>query len=80
MLGEEGHGITTIIEMAHLTGLDLAIGSAGLMRQALRQAIHHTRNRRAFQRRLIDSPLLGNVVADLALESEALLWRCVRLA
>jgi putative acyl-CoA dehydrogenase len=62
MLGEEGRGIRTIIEMAHFTRLDFAIGSCGLMRQALTQAIHHTTNRRAFQRSLIDLPIMRNVV------------------
>ena len=80
MLGDEGRGIRTIIEMAHLTRLDFAIGSSGLMRQALSQAVHHTRNRRAFQRGLIDLPIMRNVVADLAVESEALMWMCMRLA
>ncbi len=80
MLGGEGRGIRTIIEMAHATRLDFAIGSSGLMRQALSQAVHHTGNRRAFQRSLIDLPLMRNVVADLAVESEALLWMSMRLA
>ncbi len=80
MLGEEGHGIRTIVEMAHLTRLDFAIGSAGLMRQALSQTIHHVTNRRAFQRRLIDQPIMQNVVADLAVEAEAMMWLGLRLA
>jgi putative acyl-CoA dehydrogenase len=80
MLGEEGRGIRTIIEMAHATRLDFAVGSSGLMRQALSQAIHHTSNRRAFQRSLVDLPLMRNVVADLAVESEAFLWLSIRLA
>lgn len=80
MLGEEGRGIRTIIEMAHLTRLDFAIGSSGLMRQALSQAVHHTTNRRAFQRALIDLPIMRNVIADLAVESEALMWMSLRLA
>jgi putative acyl-CoA dehydrogenase len=80
MLGDEGRGIRTIIEMAHVTRLDFAIGSAGLMRQALSQAIHHTTNRRAFQRRLIDLPIMRNVVADLAVEGEAMMWMTMRLA
>jgi putative acyl-CoA dehydrogenase len=80
MLGEEGRGIRTIIEMAHFTRLDFAIGSCGLMRQALTQAIHHTTNRRAFQRSLIDLPIMRNVVTDLAIESEALMWMSMRLA
>ena len=80
MLGEEGQGIRTIIEMAHLTRLDFAIGSSGLMRQALSQAIHHTTNRRAFQRSLIDLPIMRNVIADLAVEGEAMMWMSMRLA
>ncbi|MBN9563464.1 MAG: acyl-CoA dehydrogenase family protein [Alphaproteobacteria bacterium] len=80
MLGEEGRGIRTIIEMAHVTRLDFAVGSSGLMRQALSQAIHHTSNRRAFQRSLVDLPIMRNVVADLAVESEAFLWLSMRLA
>ena len=80
MLGEEGRGIRTIIEMAHATRLDFAIGSSGLMRQALSQAIHHTSNRRAFQRHLVDLPLMRNVVADLAVESEGMMWMSMRLA
>jgi putative acyl-CoA dehydrogenase len=80
MLGDEGQGIGTIIEMAHATRLDFAIGSTGLMRQALSQAIHHTTNRRAFQRALIDLPIMRNVIADLAVESEAMMWMSMRLA
>jgi putative acyl-CoA dehydrogenase len=80
MLGDEGRGIRTIIEMAHATRLDFAIGSSGLMRQALSQTIHHTSNRRAFQRGLIDLPIMRNVVADLAVESEAMMWMSMRLA
>jgi putative acyl-CoA dehydrogenase len=66
--------------MAHLTRLDFAVGSSGLIRQALSQAIHHTHNRRAFQRSLIDLPIMENVVADLAVESEALMWMSMRLS
>jgi putative acyl-CoA dehydrogenase len=80
MLGEEGRGIRTIIEMAHLTRLEIAIGSAGLMRQALTQAIHHASNRRAFQRGLVDQPMMSNVLADLAVESEAMMWMGMRAA
>ncbi|QCI69475.1 acyl-CoA dehydrogenase [Phreatobacter stygius] len=80
MLGEDGKGIRTGIEMAHVTRLDFAVGSSGLMRQALSQAIHHTTNRRAFQRSLVDLPIMRNVVADLAVESEALMWMSMRLA
>jgi len=80
MLGDEGRGIRTIVEMAHVNRLDFVIGSAGLMRQALSQAIHHTSNRRAFQRNLVDLPIMRNVVADLAVESEAMMWMSMRLA
>jgi putative acyl-CoA dehydrogenase len=80
MVGDEGRGIRTIIEMAHVTRLDFAIGSSGLMRQALSQAVHHTSNGRAFQRSLIDLPTMRNVVADLAVESEGLMWMSMRLA
>jgi putative acyl-CoA dehydrogenase len=80
MLGDEGRGIRTIIEMAHVTRLDFAIGSSGLMRQALSQALHHTTHRRAFQRSLVDLPIMRNVVADLAVESEAMLWLSMRPA
>jgi putative acyl-CoA dehydrogenase len=80
MLGQEGRGIRAIIEMAHLTRLDFAIGSAGLMRQALSQALHHTAHRRAFQRSLVDLPVMRAVIADLAVESEAMMWLTMRLA
>lgn len=80
MLGEEGRGIRTIIDMVHATRLDFAVGSSGLMRQALSQAIHHTSNRRAFQRPLVDQPIMQNVLADLAIESEAFMWLSMRLA
>ncbi len=71
LIGEEGRGIPTIIEMGNYTRLDCAIGSAGLMRQAVAQAIHHAKHRTAFQKRLVDHTLMTNVLADLALESEA---------
>ena len=80
MIGDEGRGIRTIIEMAHLTRLDFALGSSGLMRQALSQVIHHTTNRSAFQKRLVDQPIMANVVSDLALESEAMMWMSFRVA
>jgi putative acyl-CoA dehydrogenase len=80
MIGEEGRGVPTIIEMANSTRLDCVIGSAGLMRAALVQAIHHTRHRRAFGARLADQPLMRNVLADLALESEAATMLFMRLA
>jgi putative acyl-CoA dehydrogenase len=71
MIGDEGRGVPTIIEMANFTRLDCVIGSAALMRAALVQAIHHARHRSAFGRVLADQPLMQNVLADLALESEA---------
>ncbi len=79
MVGEDGRGIATLIEMAHLTRLDCALSSAGLMRQAVSQAIHHCSHRRAFQRALVDQPIMQGVLADLALEAEAamaLAFRC----
>jgi putative acyl-CoA dehydrogenase len=80
MVGEEGRGIPTIIEMANHTRLDCVIGSAGLMRHALVQAIHHARHRSAFGKPLVEQPLMRNVLADLALESEAATLLMLRLA
>jgi putative acyl-CoA dehydrogenase len=80
LVGEEGRGIQTIIEMANYTRLDCAIGSSSLMRQAVAQAIHHARHRTAFQRKLTDQPLMTGVLADLALESEAAAVLTFRLA
>lgn len=79
-VGEEGHGVATIIEMAVYTRLDCVLGSAGLMRQAAAQALHHATHRYAFQRRLVDQPLMANVLADLALETEAATALAMRLA
>jgi putative acyl-CoA dehydrogenase len=79
-VGEEGRGVQTIIEMVNHTRLDCAIASAGLMRQALAQAAHHARHRAAFGKLLIDQPLMRNVLADLAIESEAATLLMVRLA
>ena len=70
-VGPEGAGVRTIIEMVNLTRLDCAIASAGQMRIALSQAVHHIRNRTVFQRRLSDQPAMRAVAADLALELEA---------
>ncbi len=78
MIGEPGRGIRTGLAMNHFTRLDFAVGSAGLMRQALSQAAHHVANRRAFQRALIDQPIMTNVIADLALEVEAATWMSFR--
>jgi putative acyl-CoA dehydrogenase len=78
LIGEPGHGIREGLEMNHYTRLDFAIGSAGLMRHALAQAAHHTTRRRAFQKALIDQPLMTNVIADLAVEVEAAAWLAFR--
>jgi putative acyl-CoA dehydrogenase len=80
LVGEEGRGIPTIIEMGNYTRLDCCIGSSGLMRQAVAQAVHHARHRTAFQKELIDQPLMENVLADLALECEAATALTFRLA
>ncbi|WP_244847466.1 isovaleryl-CoA dehydrogenase [Caballeronia sp. SL2Y3] len=80
MVGDEGRGVPTIIEMANFTRLDCVIGSAALMRAALVQAIHHARHRSAFGARLVDQPLMRNVLADLALESEAATLLFMQLA
>lgn len=79
-VGEEGRGVQTIIEMVHHTRLDTAVAPGGLMRQALIQAIHHAVHRTAFQRKLIDQPLMQNVLADLAVESEAATCLAFRMA
>jgi putative acyl-CoA dehydrogenase len=80
LVGEEGRGIQTIIEMVNHTRLDCSIAAAGLMRQALAQAVHHAQHRHAFGKLLIDQPLMRNVLADLAIESEAATLLMVRLA
>jgi putative acyl-CoA dehydrogenase len=80
MIGEEGRGVRTIIDMVHHTRLDCVSGSAGLMRQALSQALHHCRYREAFGKRLLDQPLMRNVLCDLALEVEAAVALMMRLA
>jgi putative acyl-CoA dehydrogenase len=80
MVGAEGRGIATILEMAHLTRIECALGSAALMRQAVTQAIHHAGHRSAFQKRLIDQPMMENVLADMAVESEAAMWLSFRAA
>jgi putative acyl-CoA dehydrogenase len=80
LLGEEGRGVPMILEMGVYTRLDCAIGSAGLMRQALAQAFWHCAQRAAFGRLLKDQPLMKNVLADLALESEAATALAIRLS
>jgi len=79
-IGEEGRGVATIIEMVTHTRLDCVLGSAALMRQAMVQALHHARHRSAFGKKLLDQPLMRNVLADLALESEAATLLALRLA
>ena len=79
MIGEPGRGIPTIIEMAMYTRLNCVMGSAGLIRQALVQAVHYSRHRRAFGKHLVEQPLMRNVLADMALESEAATLLMMRL-
>ena len=71
LLGEEGRGVATIIEMVTHTRLDCVIGSAAGMRRGVAEAVHHARHRSAFGARLAEQPLMLNVLADLAVESEA---------
>jgi len=80
MVGEEGRGVRTIIEMVDHTRLDCVIGSSSGMRQAVAQATHHAAHRRAFGAELIDKPLMQNVLADLVVESEAATLSALRLA
>ena len=80
LVGEEGRGVPQILEMGTMTRLDCALGTSGLMRQALSIALHHTSQRMAFGKKLIDQPLMRNVLADLALESEAACALSLRLA
>jgi putative acyl-CoA dehydrogenase len=80
LVGEQGRGVRTIVEMVNMTRLDCVIGSATAMRSALTHAVHHARHRSAFGRRLLDQPLMRNVLADLAVESEAATTTMMRLA
>src|SRR5438270_11016758 len=80
LVGEEGRGVPTIIEMVNHTRLDCVLGSASVMRAAVEQATHHTAYRSAFGRLLADQPLMQNVLADLCLESEAATLTGMRLA
>ncbi len=79
-LGEEGRGVRTIVEMVSATRLDCVLGSTALMRKAVSEAIWHTAHRAAFGARLIDQPLMRQVLADMALEVEAATWLGLRLA
>ena len=80
LVGEEGRGVATIIEMVHHTRLDCITGSAALMRRALAEAVHHARYRHAFGRALIHQPLMRGLLADLTLESGAATMLAMRLA
>jgi len=79
-VGEEGRGVRTIIEMVNHTRLDCTVAPAAYMRQALAQSLWHTSHRTAFQRKLIDQPLMARVLADMALESEAATVLAFRIA
>jgi putative acyl-CoA dehydrogenase len=79
-IGEEGRGVRTIIGMVQLTRLDCAVASAGLVRMGLALAMHHARHRSVFQKKLIDQPAMRMVLADLALESEAMTALALRAA
>lgn len=79
-VGDEGRGVATIIEMVSHTRMDCMIGAAAQMRMALAQAMHHATHRRSFGKRLVDHPLMRNVLADLALESEAAIALALRVA
>ena len=80
LVGDEGRGVPQILEMGTMTRLDCALGTSGLMRQALAIALNHTTQRKAFGKLLVDQPLMRNVLADLALESEAATALAIRLA
>ena len=80
LVGEEGRGVAQILEMGTLTRLDCALGTAGLMRGAVALALHHCAQRHAFGKPLADQPLMRNVLADIALESEAATALAMRLA
>jgi putative acyl-CoA dehydrogenase len=80
LVGEEGRGVPQILEMGSMTRMDCALGTSGLMRHALSIALDHTAQRQAFGKRLIDQPLMRNVLADMALESEASTALALRVA
>ncbi|HYF18977.1 MAG TPA: isovaleryl-CoA dehydrogenase [Ramlibacter sp.] len=80
LVGDEGRGVPQILEMGTLTRLDCALGTTGLMRHALALALDHTSQRQAFGQRLLEQPLMRNVLADLALEAEAACALSIRLA
>jgi putative acyl-CoA dehydrogenase len=80
IVGEEGRGIREILEHAHLTRLDFAVGSAGLMRQALTLTLNHAQTRRGFGTALADQPMMTNILADLAIDAEACTLLAFRVA
>ncbi len=80
LVGDEGRGVPTIIEMVNMTRLDCVIGSASGIRNATMRAVHHARNRSAFGAALVDQPLMRNVLSDLIIESEAATAVMMRLA
>ncbi|MGH3876335.1 MAG: acyl-CoA dehydrogenase family protein [Actinophytocola sp.] len=80
LVGEEGHGVRTIIQMVNMTRLDCVLAGSAGMRAGLVQAVHHATHRQAFGSYLVDTPLMGNVLADLTIESEAATTLAMRLA
>jgi putative acyl-CoA dehydrogenase len=80
LVGQEGRGVQTIIEMVNLTRLDCVLGTTGLMRRAVAEATHYAAHRSAFGKRVIEHPLMQNVLADLCVESEAATATAMRLA
>lgn len=80
LVGEEGRGLREILSHAHLTRLDFAVGSAGLMRQALTLALNHAQTRTAFGKPMAELPMQSNVLADLAIDSEAAMLGALRVA
>ncbi len=80
LVGEEGRGVATIVEMVNMTRLDCTVGSAASMHFGTLQAVHHARHRSAFGKRLVDQPLMANVLADLAIEAEGATHAAMRLA
>jgi putative acyl-CoA dehydrogenase len=79
-VGQEGKGVSTIIEMVAMTRLDCALGSVGLMRGGFAEALHHTRHRAVFGKNLVDQPLMARVLSDMALDLAAALALTLRLA
>ncbi len=80
LIGDEGRGVANIIDMVTFTRLDCAVMSSGLMRLAFANALHHAENRTVFQKRLVDQPLMGQVLADMALDVEAATRLSFRMA